>query len=55
MEDQIFLTINLFFQEKIKKIFLWILVYIVEHNSNGAIGIVVNKLISIMKIKFTNP
>ena len=49
MEDQIFFDNKfIFFQEKNKEDFFYgSLVYIVEHNSNGAIGIVVNKLISI--------
>jgi putative transcriptional regulator len=49
MEDQIFFDNKfIFFQEKNKDDFFYgSLVYIVEHNSNGAIGIVVNKLISV--------
>lgn len=49
MEDQIFFDNKfIFFQEKnIEDFFYGSLVYVVEHNLNGAIGIVVNKLISI--------
>lgn len=49
MEDQIFFDNKfIFFQEKNKEDFFYgSLIYIVEHNLNGAIGVVINKLISI--------
>lgn len=49
MEEQIFFENKfIFFQEKNNEDFFYgSLIYIFEHNQNGAIGVIVNKLISI--------